>query len=70
MITIILDYAVVSPITVEQYVLNSTYMVNCRCYDIDEDYFEVVLFPWDNDEDSEIDIAVMAEKIIEIWGIK
>lgn len=68
MITIILYYAVVSPVIVEQYVLNSTYMVNCHCRDIDEDYFEVTLFPWDDDEDSEIDMAVMAQKIIEIWG--
>ena len=46
-------------------------MVNCRCRDIDEDYFEVVLFQWDDDdEDSEIDIAIMAEKIIELWGIE
>lgn len=67
MMTLILDYAVVSPIVVEQYVLLSSLNVWVSDWKaIDEDFFEITLDSiWDDDGEG---VVLMASEIMEIWG--
>ena len=66
MITLILDYAVVSPVVVEQYVLLSLLNVWVRNWKaIDEDFFEITLESMDDNDD---DLIIMASEIMERWG--
>lgn len=67
MMTLILDYAVVSPVIVEQYVLSSPLNVWVRGWKpIDEDSFEITLdIIFDFFED---DLVLMASEIMERWG--
>lgn len=67
MMTLILDYAVVSPIVVEQYVLLSSLNAWVSDWkDIDEDFFEITLDSiWDDDGEG---VVLMASEIMEKWG--
>lgn len=66
MMTLILDYTVVSPAVVVQYVLLSSLNAWVSDWkDIDEDFFEVTLDSiYDDDGEG---VVLMASEIMEIW---
>ena len=67
MVTIILDYAYASPDCVINCIQAYDFKVKCRCFDIDEDCFEVHIDSYDDDNNDDVELAMM--KIMEtfIW---